>query len=128
MTAEDLAQGCDLAQALADFAAFCGDDPIWSWGKDELNLMAISPYVEGIAAPIPAHRFGNACTLLIRAGESYDAVQSLRSHTLCAHFGLTPPAGRAHDARHDALSLASVIGHLLSLGRLSAADLLAARP
>jgi hypothetical protein len=85
------ADGRGLGAVLADLAAFSGDAPLWSWGKDEINLMAISGYVEGIAPPIPAARFGNACALLIRAGVPYAEVQRLRSHSLCAHFGLTPP-------------------------------------
>ncbi len=123
-----LASGQGLEQALQGFAAFCGGARIWSWGKDELNLMAITTYVAGIVPPIPARQFGNACTLLIRAGVPYEAVQTLRSHTLCAHFGLTPPAGRAHDALHDALSLATAVQHLLISGRLLPADLQAASP
>ena len=71
---------------------------IWSWGKDELYLMAISPWIAGIPAPLPPQRFGNACDLLLRAGLTLDVVKTLRSHTLCAHFGLTRPEGRAHDA------------------------------
>lgn len=119
----DLAGGQELAVALQDFAAFCGQARIWSWGKDELNLMAITPYIAGIAATVPAQQFGNACTLLIKAGVPLDVVQNLRSHTLCAHFGLTPPAGHAHDAVHDAMSLAVVMQHLLISARLLAADL-----
>lgn len=41
--------GRGLGAVLADLAAFSGDAPLWSWGKDEINLMAISGYVAGIA-------------------------------------------------------------------------------
>ncbi len=96
-------EGQSVRSALPNFAAIAGDAIIWSWGKDELNLMAISPWIAGIPAPLPASRFGNACSLLLKAGEPYDEVQTLRSHTLCARFNLAPPDGTAHDARHDAV-------------------------
>lgn len=116
------AQGLPLGPALAAFDAFTAGATIWSWGKDELNLMAISAWIAGIPAPIPPQRFGNACGLLLRAGVPLDTVTTLRSHTLCAHFGLTPPAGHAHDALFDAQSVATVLQHLLAAGRLTPAD------
>jgi hypothetical protein len=116
------AQGLPLGPALAAFDAFTAGATIWSWGKDELNLMAISTWIAGIPAPIAPQRFGNACSLLLRAGVPLDTVQSLRSHTLCAHFGLTPPEGRAHDALFDAQSVATVLQHLLATHHLTPAD------
>lgn len=118
-----LSTGLPLANALSAFDAFSEGAPFWSWGKDELNLLAISTWIAGISAPIPARRFGNACNLLLRAGEPLAAVQALRSHSLCAHFGLSRPEGQAHDATHDARSVATALQHLLTTGRLSAADL-----
>jgi hypothetical protein len=127
ITAERLAaEGQSLKTALTAFAAFAGDAMIWSWGKDELNLMAISPWIAGIAAPLPPRRFGNACNLLLKAGVPYAEAQALRSHTLCAYFDLAPPEGAAHDARYDALSVARVLQHLLWAGRLVPADLASA--
>lgn len=127
LTADRIAaEGRSLAAALTDFAAFAGAAMIWSWGKDELNLMAISPWVAGIPAPLPATRFGNACTLLVKAGVPYEQVQTLRSHTLCAHFNLAPPESAAHDACHDALSVARVLQHLLRAERLRPDDLASA--
>jgi DNA polymerase III epsilon subunit-like protein len=117
------AQGQPLAAALAAFDAFSEGAPIWSWGKDELNMIAISTWIAGLPPPIPAHRFGNACHLLLRAGVPLDTVKSLRSHSLCAHFSLTPPAGRAHDAAHDARCVATVLRHLLVTGQLAADNL-----
>lgn len=122
------AEGCDLARAMAAFEAFCGTAMVWSWGKDELNLMAISTYVAGIPANMPARRFGNACRLLVQAGVPLAEVQALRSHTLCAHFGLPAPPGKPHDALHDALSVARVLAYLLSADRLAPADLRAPGP
>jgi DNA polymerase III epsilon subunit-like protein len=121
-------EGVDLVAALDAFTRFANGAMIWSWGKDELHLMAISAWIAGIPAPLPAQRFGNACTLLLKAGVSYDVVQSLRSHTLCAHFGLTLPAGTAHDATHDAQGLGLVLRHLLQTGQLDPADLRTTAP
>jgi hypothetical protein len=119
-------EGRSLGLALRAFSDYASDAMIWSWGKDELNLMAISPWVAGIPAPFPATRFGNACSLLLKAGVPQVEVQALRSHTLCAHFDLAAPEGAAHDARHDALSVARVLQHLLQVGRLLPADLASA--
>jgi hypothetical protein len=121
-------EGADLATALDAFTRFADGAMIWSWGKDEVQLMAISPWIAGIPAPLPPHRFGNACTLLLKAGVSYDVVQTLRSHTLCAHFGLTPPAGMAHDATHDAQGLGLALRHLLQTGLLDPDDLRTTAP
>jgi DNA polymerase III epsilon subunit-like protein len=120
------AEGRSLGSALTAFSEYARDAMIWSWGKDELNLMAISPWIAGIAAPLPARRFGNACSLLLKAGVPYARVQSLRSHTLCAQFDLAAPEGAAHDARHDALSVARVLQYLLQAGLLLPADLASA--
>jgi hypothetical protein len=83
LTASQIAaEGVCLAEALTTFAAFAQDNMIWSWGKDELNLMAISPWIAGIPAPLSVQQFGNACNLLLKAGVPYADVHSSRSHTL----------------------------------------------
>jgi hypothetical protein len=114
--------GLPLGPALAAFDAFTDGVTIWSWGKDELHLMAISPWIAGIPAPIAPQRFGNACSLLLRAGVPLETITTLRSHNLCAHFGLPQPAGRAHDALCDAQSVATVLQHLLATRRLTPDD------
>ncbi|MGO7565672.1 exonuclease, partial [Rhizobium johnstonii] len=48
---------------------FSGGARFWSWGKDELNMLAISCYVAGIHPSIPARRFDNAVKLLVAAGK-----------------------------------------------------------
>jgi DNA polymerase III epsilon subunit-like protein len=127
ITAERIAaEGQPLATALTGFAGFVGTAKVWSWGKDEINLMAISPWIAGIPAPMEAGRFGNACSLLLKAGVPYAEVVELRSHTLCAHFGLPQPEGAAHNALSDALSVAATLRHLLLQGRLMPRDLAAA--
>ena len=112
-------EGVELAAALADFAAFAGDDLIWAWGNDELFAIAISCYLAGLAPPIPAARFANATRLFVKAGIDRETVAGLRSGTMCAQFALEPPEGRGHDALFDAMSVARVIGHLLQTGRLA---------
>lgn len=117
------AEGLALPDALGAFLRFAGDAPVWSWGKDELNLMATSCYVAGIAPEIPAARFGNLCRLVLKAGLPLEEVQATRSNTLCAALGVQPPEGQAHDALHDARCLAAAVLHLTGAGRLTADDL-----
>ena len=121
-------EGQPLASALAEFAAFAGADRLWSWGKDELNLMAISCYIAGIAPVIPAHRFWNACHLLRAAGMPYDDLTRTRSNTLMSYYGLSDPDLVAHDALDDARSVAIVVQHLLRRGQLSPAEFRQMRP
>jgi DNA polymerase III epsilon subunit-like protein len=109
----------DAIAALADFAAGAG---FWSWGKDEFNLLAISCFVEGLAVPLPATRFGNICSLLLRAGMPYEDIQKTRSGKLAHYFCLSPTVVRDHDALDDALSLAFVLRHLLREGKLHPDD------
>lgn len=114
--------GVSLSEALAQLDRFSGSAPLWSWGKDELNLLAISCYIAGIAPPIPATRFGNACRLLLAAGMPYADIQRTRSNDLGAYFGLADTGRQAHDALNDALSVAEVLRHLLRTGKLTSRD------
>jgi DNA polymerase III epsilon subunit-like protein len=117
-------KGVALSEALAELDAFSEGATLLAWGKDELLSLAAGLFVADRPSPIPARRFRNAVPLLVRAGESIETVQRLRSHTLCAHFGL-PQVGAAHDARGDAASVALVLQHLLATGRLAALDVTA---
>ena len=110
-----------LGEALAGLADFAEGDFLLAWGKDELLCLAASLFVAGLASPLPAARFRSAVPLLMAAGEPQASVEALRSHTICAHFGLARP-GAAHDARGDALSVATVLQHLLATGRLAPLD------
>ncbi len=112
--------GVPLPDALRDLARFARDLTLWSWGKDELNLMAISCYIAGITPPIPAARFGNACRLFLRAGVPLEDVERLRSSTLPAHFGLPPRP--SHDALEDARAVTDALRHLMVQGLLGPAD------
>ncbi len=114
--------GLPLTEALAAFAAFVGNDAIWSWGKDEITSIAPACFVAGIPCAIPVSQFGNAAALLVQAGTPLDVVNGLRSHTLPAHFGLDSEA-RAHDGLADARGVARVLQHLLTEGQLSSAAL-----
>jgi DNA polymerase III epsilon subunit-like protein len=115
------AEGMTLGDALQALDAFSDGAPLLAWGKDELLSLAASLFVQGLASPIPARRFRNAVPLVVQAGEPVESVERLRSHTICAHFGL-PDAGPAHDARGDAACVAAVLQHLLASGRLAALD------
>jgi hypothetical protein len=113
-------EGVELAEGLARLKAFAAGAPIWAWGTDELNAIAVSCYLAGLAPPIPATRFGNATRLLAAAGVPRDEIHQLRSDRLAAHFGLSHPGARAHDACSDAMSTALALQHLLREGRLRA--------
>lgn len=114
--------GISLRDALQRVDDFAEGAKLWSWGKDEFNMVAISCYVEGFMPPIPAKNFGNACDLLLKAGMPYEDLKKTRSNTLSAYFKLEHEPLRGHDALDDALSVAFVLRHLLTEGRLERAD------
>lgn len=116
-------EGIKLDKALKRFESFSGGAPIFSWGKDELNLIAISCFVSNLAFPIPATQFGNVCNLMLKAGMPYDDIKRTRSGALAEYFGLATENLRAHDARDDAKSIALVVQHLLRTGKLLVTDL-----
>lgn len=105
--------GVNLEQALEATRDFADGAKLWSWGKDEFNLVAISCYVEGLTPPIPVTRFGNACDLLLRAGMPYEDLRTTRSNTLSRYYQIEHPPLRGHDALDDALSVSYVMQHLL---------------
>ncbi|AXX96833.1 3'-5' exonuclease family protein [Profundibacter amoris] len=123
ITQEKVAQeGLELAEALSAFDGFSGGAPFWAWGRDEYQALAISCYLAGIPAPIPATRFGNAPVLLLKAGIAHDEIVTLRSPNLAAHFGVEREGGAAHNAVDDAHSVALALQHLLRKGCLHADD------
>lgn len=111
-------EGVPLADALARFGTFAGDGTCWSWGKDEINMLAISCWVEGIESPMRPDRFGNAAGLLVKTDLDPEAVGRMRSNTICETLGVTTPPLRAHDALGDAMSVAYALQHLLREGQL----------
>ena len=113
-------EGVLLEDALNKFEAFAGADTCWSWGKDEINMLAISCWVEGIAPPIRPERFGNAAGLLLKTDLDPEAVGRMRSNTICETLGIETPPLPAHDALGDAKSVAYALRHLLREGRLRA--------
>jgi DNA polymerase III epsilon subunit-like protein len=115
-------EGISLLEANRLLCDFAGDAKLWSWGKDELNMMAISCYIAGIEPSLPAHKFDNACRLLLASGMPYDAIKQTRSNELAGFFGIKHPPLKEHDALDDALSVAYVIQHLLRNERLSKSD------
>lgn len=116
------AEGVSLSEANQQLRTFAGDAKLWSWGKDELNLMAISCYIAGIAPSLPADRFDNACHLLLAAGMPYEDLVKTRSNTLVNYFEIDHPPLKDHDALDDALSVTYVVQHLLRAGKLTASD------
>ncbi len=121
ITAADISEnGIALSKAISQLGDFAGEANLWSWGKDELNMMAISCYIEGIEPEIPATRFGNACQLLLEAGMLIEDLYKTRSSGLADYFGVKHPPLKGHDALDDALSISYAIQHLLRTGKLSA--------
>lgn len=115
-------EGVSLLEANNQLHEFAGDAKLWSWGKDELNMMAISCYIAGIEPCLPAHRFDNACRLLLASGMSYEDLLQTRSGALADYFKLEHPPLRGHDALDDALSITYVIQHLLASRKLSSSN------
>ena len=114
--------GVGLQIALTELHQFAGNADFWSWGKDEFNMLAISCYVAGIAPPIPATKFKNACALILKAGMPQEDLNRTRSNTLADYYQLDTSALQSHDALDDALSVAYSLQHLLRSGALRADD------
>lgn len=112
------AEGMPLKDALSGFDSFSGGARCWSWGKDELNMVAISCYIAGIEPSIPAHRFGNAVSLLLAGGMPMDDLAKTRSNQLADYYGVKHPPLQAHDALGDALSVAYTLQYLLRSEKL----------
>lgn len=120
------ADGLSLNDALEVLDRFSGGAQFWSWGKDELNMMAISCYISNVDPLIPARRFDNACKLLLKAGMPYEDIKKTKSNKLADYYGIEHPPLKGHDALDDALSVAYVLQHLLRTGQLSSGHLGAA--
>ncbi|MGG6896129.1 3'-5' exonuclease [Rhizobium sp. BR 315] len=111
--------GITLEKALHEVDRFSEGATLWSWGKDELNMVAISCYVAGVPPVIPAHRFDNAVKLLLAAGMPIEDLARTPSNKLADYYGVDHPPFKAHDAPDDALSIAYTLQHLLRNGSLS---------
>lgn len=122
---QDIRQnGIPLEQALVEIAEFRDGSKLWSWGKDELNMLAISCFIAGIAPSIPPTQFGNACNLLLKSGMPYDDLKRTSSGRLADYYQINHPALRQHDALDDARSIAFVLQYLLNSAKLAASDFL----
>ncbi len=115
--------GVSLTEALTEVETFAEGARLWSWGKDEFNMVAISCYVAGLTPPIPVTRFGNACHLLLKGGMPLEDLEKTRSNALAAYYQIVHPPLRGHDALDDALSVAYTLQHLLGTGALSPDDI-----
>jgi hypothetical protein len=115
--------GMDLGTALEAVSDFARSARLWSWGKDEFNMVAISCYVQGLAPPIPIGQFGNACSLMLKAGIPLEDIHVIRSNALAAHLSVDHPPLRNHDALDDAKAVAYSVQAMLRQGRLRPEDL-----
>lgn len=111
-------EGMALQDALSGVDSFSDGARFWSWGKDELNMVAISCYVAGIQPPIPAHRFDNAVKLLLAAGMPIEDLAKTPSNKLADYYGVDHPPLQGHDALDDALSVSYTLQHLMKAGKL----------
>ncbi|MBN9431240.1 MAG: exonuclease domain-containing protein [Bosea sp.] len=119
ITEEDIdTKGVDQSEALLALDRFSDGATFWSWGKDELNMVAISCYVAGVEPSIPAARFDNAVKLLLAAGMPIEDLARTPSNKLADYYGVQHPPLRGHDALDDALSVAYTLQHLLRTGQL----------
>lgn len=119
ITEDDIdTKGVGLSEALSALDRFSDGARFWSWGKDELNMVAISCYVAGVEPSIPAARFDNAVKLLLAAGMPIEDLARTPSNKLADYYGVQHPPLRGHDAVDDALSVAYTLQHLLRTGLL----------
>jgi len=119
ITEEQIIQeGKALQTALDELERFSDGATLWSWGKDELNMIAISCYVEGIQPPIPAPRFDNAVKLLLAAGMPVEDLARTPSNKLAEYYGIEHSDLKDHDALDDARSVAYTLQYLLRSGKL----------
>ena len=119
ITDEDIdSKGVALEVALSEVDRFSGGSKFWSWGKDELNMVAISCYVAGVDPSIPAKRFDNAVKLVAAAGMPQEDIGRTPSNELAEYYGVQHPPLRGHDALDDALSVAYAVRHLLLTKKL----------
>ncbi len=112
-------EGVPITEALLALDSFAAGARCWSWGKDELNMVAISCYVAGVPFPIPAQRFDNAVKLLLAAGMPVEDLARTPSNKLVEYYGVEHPPLRGHDALDDALSVTYAVQHLLKAGKLA---------
>ena len=115
------AEGLPLQDAIARLDEFSEGARFWSWGKDELNMLAISCYIAGVPPSIPASRFDNVVKLVIAAGMPIEDIGKTRSNTLADYYGVEHPPLQGHDALGDAFSVAYALQHLLKTGKLKSA-------
>ncbi|MBY3215178.1 exonuclease domain-containing protein [Rhizobium laguerreae] len=119
ITEEDIdAHGVALEDALSGVDSFSGGARFWSWGKDELNMLAISCYVAGLQPSIPACRFDNAVKLLVAAGMAIEDLAKTPSNKLAEYYEVEHPPLRGHNALDDALSISYTLRHLMKIGKL----------
>jgi hypothetical protein len=109
-----LAEGMSFQAALAEFAAFVGDRPIWCNGSDAAVLRE-NCALQAIACPVDTARIGNLRPLLARATGMPDS--RLVSCELPELLGIG--RGReCHTGAGDAIAIASALAALRASGLL----------
>ncbi|MBY5735490.1 exonuclease [Rhizobium leguminosarum] len=111
-------EGVTLQVALSGINSFSGGARFWSWGKDELNMVAVSCYIAGVDPPIAARHFDNAVKLLLAAGMPAEDLAKTPSNKLADYYSVEHPLLHGHDALDDALSVSYTLQHLLRAGKL----------
>jgi inhibitor of KinA sporulation pathway (predicted exonuclease) len=110
-------EGIPLSSALEQMNQFSEGGMFWSWGKDEMNMMAISCYVAGINPIIPVQRFENITKFFLKSGMPYEDLLNTRSSGLASYYGIDTSALKAHDALDDTLSIVYALQHLCHTGK-----------
>lgn len=122
ITEETLAaRSMSMPEALRALDQLSGGGRLWSLGKDELPLMAIGSYVAQFAPLIPVGRFGNAATLLLKAGVPLTQPQDATGAALARAMDLSA-IHPSQDGPDAATPLALGLQKMLRAGRLQAAD------
>jgi hypothetical protein len=109
-----LAEGVSLDAALAEFAAFVGDRPIWCNGGDAAVLRE-NCALQAIACPVDTERIGNVRPLLARATGL--PASRLVSCELPELLGIGR-GQQCHTGAGDAIAIASALAALRASGLL----------
>ena len=107
--------GAPFVDRLAEYLAFCGDDPIWVFDADG-EVFRENCALNGLPFPFVGAREVFRVKPRL-AGWGYDP-EAYSSGTLCTAIGL-PLDGRVHNALHDVRSMAAFLRHVHA-GRTSA--------
>ncbi|MBI1363840.1 MAG: exonuclease [Proteobacteria bacterium] len=106
-------QGFSVADALAQFAAFCGDRPVYSYGNDA-DVLAENCTLNTLTLSVPAGGFHDVRTPLEAAGVK---TSDYSSGTVHRAVGANMD-GHVHNALFDVRSIAAALRALRAHGKL----------